>query len=133
MSGVENSDSDKSRFSLIEVIESFIEKINNIRITLLSISISGLILAPFAIGMSAYLITHPHFFFVLDEYDEFGVFLSLSLGIIIVVSLVWFVLGIRQYLILKSWNEKYTRYIRKKEKVDSEISSQFELDDDQNT
>lgn len=133
MSGVENSDPDKSRFSLIEVIEGFIEKINNTRITLLGISISGLILAPFAIGMSAYLVTHPHFFFVLDEYDEFGVFLSISLGIIIVVSLVWFVLGIRQYVILKSWNEKYTRYIRKKEKVDSEISSQFELDDDQNT
>ncbi|MEW6588415.1 MAG: hypothetical protein AB1299_04545 [Thermoproteota archaeon] len=130
---MENSDPDKSRFSLIEVIESFIEKINNIRITLLGISISGLILAPFAIGMSAYLITHPHFFFILDEYDEFGVFLSISLGIIIVVSLVWFVLGIRQYVILKSWNEKYTRYIRKKEKIDSEISSQFELDDDQNT
>ncbi|MEM2785755.1 MAG: hypothetical protein QW652_03730 [Candidatus Nitrosotenuis sp.] len=130
---MENSDSDKSRFSLIEVIESFIEKINNIRITLLGISISGLILAPFAIGMSAYLITHPHFFFVLDEYDEFGVFLSISLAIVIVVSLVWFVFGMRQYVILKSWNEKYTRYIRKKEKIDSEISSQFELDDDQNT
>lgn len=133
MCGVENSDSDKSRFSLIEVIESFIEKINNIRITLLGISISGLILAPFAIGMSAYLITHPHFFFVLDEYDEFGVFLSISLAIVIVVSLVWFVFGMRQYVILKSWNEKYTRYIRKKEEIDSTISSQFELDDDQNT
>ncbi|MEM3006997.1 MAG: hypothetical protein QXW37_03600 [Candidatus Nitrosotenuis sp.] len=130
---MENSDSDKSRFSLIEVIESFIEKINNIRITLLGISISGLILAPFAIGMSAYLITHPHFFFVLDEYDEFGVFLSISLAIVIVVSLVWFVFGMRQYVILKSWNEKYTRYIRKKEEIDSTISSQFELDDDQNT
>lgn len=132
MSGVDNSDLDKSRFSMIEVIESFIEKINSIRITLLAISISGLILAPFAIGMSAYLITHPHFFFVLDEYDEFGVFLSVSLGIVIVVSLVWLVLGIRQYLILKSWNKKYINYIRKKKEVDDEISSQFELDDDQN-
>ncbi|MEM3064381.1 MAG: hypothetical protein QW177_03310 [Candidatus Nitrosotenuis sp.] len=129
---MDNSDLDKSRFSMIEVIESFIEKINSIRITLLAISISGLILAPFAIGMSAYLITHPHFFFVLDEYDEFGVFLSVSLGIVIVVSLVWLVLGIRQYLILKSWNKKYINYIRKKKEVDDEISSQFELDDDQN-
>ncbi|MFN3655119.1 MAG: hypothetical protein ACK4TO_07315 [Candidatus Nitrosotenuis sp.] len=111
---MENSDSDKSRFGLIELIESFIEKINNIRVALLGISISGLILAPFAIGMSAYLITHPHFFFILDEYDEFGAFLSISLGIIIVVSLVWFVLGIRQYVMLKSWNEKYNIYIIKK-------------------
>jgi hypothetical protein len=132
MSGVDNSDLDKSRFSLIEVIEGFIEKINSIRNTLLGISISGLILAPFAIGMSAYLITHPHFFFVLDEYDEFGVFLSTSLAIIIVVSLVWFVFGMRQYMLVKSWNKKYTKYIRKKEKIDGEISSQFELDDEQN-
>ncbi|MEO9310578.1 MAG: hypothetical protein ABI337_09860 [Nitrososphaera sp.] len=129
---MDNSDLDKSRFSLIEVIEGFIEKINSIRNTLLGISISGLILAPFAIGMSAYLITHPHFFFVLDEYDEFGVFLSTSLAIIIVVSLVWFVFGMRQYMLVKSWNKKYTKYIRKKEKIDGEISSQFELDDEQN-
>lgn len=133
MSGVENSDPEKSRFSLIEVIEGFIEKINKIRATLLGISISALVLAPLAVALSAYLITHPHFFFVLDEYDEFGVFLSISLAIIIIVSLVWFVLGIRQYMMLKSWNEKYSNYIKKKEQIDTEISSQFELDNDQDT
>lgn len=131
MSDVENSDIEKSRISIIEVIEGFIDKISKIRKTLLGISISALILAPLAIGLSAYLITHPHFFFVLEEYDEFGVFLSASLGIIIVVSITWLVLGVRQYLVLKSWNEKYSSYVRKKEQIDNEISSQFGLDEDQ--
>jgi hypothetical protein len=131
MPDVENSDIEKSRFSLIRVIEGFVDKINTIRNTLLGISISALILAPLAIGLSVYLITHPHFFFILDEYDEFGVYLSISLAIIIIVSLTWFVFGIRQYLMLKSWNEKYSNYIRKKEQIDSKITSEFSLDEDQ--
>lgn len=133
MTDVESSDIERSRFGLIEAIEGFIDKINQIRRTILGISISALILAPLAGGLSVYLITHPHFFFVLDEYDEFGVFLSISLGIIIVVSIIWFVLGIRQYIMLKSWNTKYSSYIKKREQIDSRISSEFGLDEDQET
>ncbi len=133
MSDVESPDAEESRFSIVSIIDGFIDKINKIRKTLLGISISALILAPLAIGLSAYLITHPHFFFVLEEYDEFGVFLSIWLGIIIAVSITWVVLGIRQYLMLKSWNEKYSSYVRKKEQVDSKISSEFGLDEDQET
>ncbi len=130
---MEKSDVEKSRFSIVSIIEGFIDKINKIRKTLLGISISALILAPLAIGLSAYLVTHPHFFFVLEEYDEFGLFLSIWLGIIIVVSITWFVLGIRQYVMLKSWNEKYSSYVRKKEQVDNDISAEFGLDKDQET
>lgn len=121
----------QSRFSIIALIEEFIEKINQIRKTLLGISISALILAPLAIGLSSYLILHPHFFFILDEYDEFGIFLAFSLSIIIIVSIFWLVLGIRQYLMLKSWNKKYSNYIQTKDKIDSQISSEFNLDEDQ--
>jgi hypothetical protein len=127
-----NMESDSlSRFSIIEVIEGFIEKINQVRTTLLGISISALILAPLAIGLSTYLILHPHFFFILDEYDEFGIFLAVSLGIIIIISISWIVLGMRQYLMIKSWNKKYSNYIQKKDKLDNQISTEFKLDEDQ--
>lgn len=126
-------DVENSRFSLVEVIEGFIEKINKIRKTLVGISISALILAPLSIGLSMYMIMHPHFFFVLGEYDEFGVFLAITLGIIIVVSIAWFALGIRQYRLLKSWNQNYSNYIRKKEQIDNEITTEFKLDEDQET
>lgn len=122
-----------NRFSLVEIIEGFIEKINHIRKTLVGISISALILAPLSIGLSAYLIMHPHFFFVLDEFDEFGTFLAVVLGIIIAVSIAWLVLGIRQYILLKSWNEDYSNYVKRKEEVDNEITSEFKLDEDQET
>lgn len=125
--------SDSTRFSLVDVIEGFIDKINQIRSTLVGISISALILAPLAIGLSTYLITHPHFFFILEEYDEFGVYLSIALGIMITVSIVWLVLGMRQYVMLKSWNQKYTNYLKKKEQVDDKISSEFGLDENQET
>lgn len=125
MTDVEDSDVESSRLSIIEVIEGFVDKINQIRNTLLGISLSALILAPLAIGLSVYMITHPHFFFVLDEYDEFGVFLSISLAVIIIISLTWLAFGIRQYMMIKSWNRKYSNYIRKKEQVDSTISSEF--------
>lgn len=127
MSGMEDS----ARLSIVEIIEGFINKINQIQRTLVGISISALILAPMAIGLSIYLITHPHFFFIMEEYDEFGLFLAISLGVIIVVSVTWLALGIRQYIMLKSWNIKYSNYIQKKEQVDNRISSEFKLDEDQ--
>jgi hypothetical protein len=133
MSDMEDSNVESTRLSLVEVIEGFIDKISQIRKTLLGISFSALVLAPLALGLSIYLITHPHFFFVLSEYDEFGVYLSISLGIFIIVSLTWLAFGIRQYIMLKSWNKKYSNYIRKKEQVDSRISSEFGLDEDQET
>lgn len=126
-----SSSEDSKRFSVVEIIESFITKINRIQKTLVGISISSLILAPMAIGLSIYLILHPHFFFILDEYDEFGLFLGISLSVIIGVSITWFALGIRQYSMLKSWNTKYSNYIQKKERVDKTISSEFSLDEDQ--
>ncbi|NDF29173.1 MAG: hypothetical protein EB150_03030 [Nitrososphaeria archaeon] len=122
-----------NRFSLVEIIEGFIEKINHIRKTLVGISVSALILAPLSIGLSAYLIMHPHFFFVLEEFDEFGTFLAVVLGIIITISIAWLVLGIRQYVLLKSWNEDYSNYVKRKEQVDNEITSEFKLDEDQET
>ena len=129
MSDTENSKT--SRFSVVEIIEGFIEKIDHMRKTLVMVSLSSLILAPLAIGLSVYLISHPHFFYVMEEYDEFGLFLVVSLGVIIVVSSAWLALGIRQYVMLKSWSERHSNYLKKKEQVDNEISSGFDLDKDE--
>lgn len=114
-----------------DVIESFVEQIQRIRKLLFGVTISALILAPLAIGLSVYLVKHEHFLFILDEYDEFGIFLTILLGIIITVSSIWLTLGIRQFVMLKSWNNRYSDYIKKKEELDKKISSQFELDEDQ--
>jgi hypothetical protein len=124
------SDED-SRQSILEILESFVDTVNRIRRLLAGISISAIVLAPFAVGMSVYLITHEHFYFVLEEYDEFGLFLSALLGIVIVTSTTWLILAMRQSTILKSWDVRYTTYQERKKEIDEKIARQFGSDENQ--
>jgi len=97
---------------------------------MLGVSISALVLAPFAIGLSVYLMTHPTFFQMLENKDEFGLFLSILLGGIIVISVIWLFTGIRQYVSLSSWDHRYRGYLHKKEELDKSISKEYHLDED---
>jgi len=53
---------DASQYNILNLADSFIEQMIKIRNTLRIMSISALILAPFAIGLAIYLINHPSFF-----------------------------------------------------------------------
>src|SRR5919202_6429183 len=110
---------------LLNLIEAFIDQIFHIRKTLLGVSISAVIMAPIAIGLSVYLLRHPSFLAVLYIENEFGIVLAVLLGAIIVISSVWFVVGIRQYRLVGSWNKRYGNYIREKEEIDRTIASQY--------
>ena len=100
---------------------------------MLGVSISAVILAPFAIGLSIYLVTHPSFFVLLEEKDEFGDFLGIMLAGIIVISGIWLFTGIRQYKSLSDWNRRYCGYLKKKQDLDSQIISKYHLDEDKQT
>ena len=125
-----SDNSESSRVDLIDIMDGFISKILSIRKTLLSVSISGFVLAPFSIGISIFLFTHPHFFRVLQGEYEFGLALSIILTIILCVSLVWMIMCIRQHKILKSWDKKYKEFLKQKEDIDKKIASQYGLDQD---
>ncbi len=119
-----------SRTDLLEMMDSFIEKILEIRRLLLGVSVTGLILAPIAVGLSIFLITHPRFFIVLEREDEFGVVLAVLLSVIISVSVVWMITGIRQHLALKSWNKQYQEYVAQKDEINKKIASEYGLEQD---
>lgn len=119
-----------SRFDVLDLMDSFIQKILELRRILLGVSISGFILAPFAIGLSIFLLTHNHFFIVLEREYDFGVALSILLGLVIAISAGWMITGIRQYKTLKSWNKKYQEYLQQKDEIDKKIASQYGLDQD---
>jgi len=119
-----------SRSDVLGTIDYIIGKIQNLRKIMLGVSISALVLAPFAIGLSIYLMTHPTFFEMLENKDEFGLFLSILLGGIIVISVVWLFTGIRQYVSLSSWDHRYRGYLHKKEELDKSISKEYHLDED---
>ena len=122
-----------SRYNILSIIETFIEQIFHIRKTLLGVSISAIIMAPIAIGLSVFLLRHPSFFAILETENEFGIVLSVLLGVIIIISLVWLIVGISQYRLIGSWNKRYGNYIREKQEIDRMIASQYSEDTATNT
>ncbi|MGI0061256.1 MAG: hypothetical protein ACREBA_02250 [Nitrosotalea sp.] len=119
-----------SRFDVLDLMDSFIKKILEIRRILLGVSISGFILAPFAIGLSVFLLTHKNFFIILENEYDFGMALCILLGLMIAISVGWMITGIRQYATLKSWNKKYQEYLQQKDDIDKKIASKYGLDSD---
>lgn len=130
LDGVDTNDDEltrKGRDNLLTLMDSFIQQILNIRRTLLGVSISALILAPIAIGLSVYLIGHPSFFAILELENEFGTVLSILLGAVITISCIWLYAGVNQYRKIGSWNNRYNDYVREKMEMNRKISSQFGL------
>jgi hypothetical protein len=122
-----------SRQNIISLMDNFIEQLLQARRTLVvafTLSISSIILAPLAVGLSIFLLLHPSFFVALENEDEFGIFLGILLAGIIIVSSIWLVIGIRQYRSIKSWNKKYSMFIKKREEIDRNIVSEYDLDQD---
>lgn len=120
-------DSVTARNNILTLMDSFVEKIFQIRRTLVGVSISALLLAPIAIGLSIYLIRHPSFFAALDSGNEFGIVLGFLLGTVITISSIWLFAGIRQYMRIGSWNKQYKKYVAEKELMDQRIVSHYGL------
>ena len=120
-------DSAKSRENILTLMDSFIEQITSIRKTLLGVSISALLLAPLASGLSVYLILHPSFFAILEIENEFGLVLSILIGAVLIISSVWLASGIRQYKSISSWSKRYEDYKKEKEDMDRKVASQYGL------
>jgi hypothetical protein len=120
-------DTAKSRESILALMDSFIEQITSIRKILLGVSISALLLAPLAIGLSVYLTLHPSFFVILEIENEFGLVLSILIGAVLIISSVWLASGIRQYKSISSWSKRYEDYRKEKEDMDRKIASQYGL------
>jgi hypothetical protein len=122
-----STDTEVARENILSLMDSFIEQITNIRRTLLGVSISALILAPLAIGLSVYLILHPSFFAILEIENEFGLVLSILLGAVLIISSIWLTSGIRQYRSMSSWSKRYNEYKKEKEDMDRKIALQYGL------
>ena len=117
-----------SRHDVLSIVDDFIEQIFQIRKILRVVSISAMILGPLAIALSVYLVWNPSFFAILEIENEFGLVLSILLGAVIIISLIWFITGIRQYHLIGSWNKRYNEYIKEKQEIDKTIASQYGLD-----
>jgi len=117
-----------SRSNVLSIIDNFIEQILKIRTTLFGVFLSALVLAPLAIGLSVFLLQHPSFLAVLDIENEFGIVLGILLFAVIIISSVWLWVGIKQYLSINTWNQRYREYTKEKQEVDRNIATKYGLD-----
>jgi hypothetical protein len=117
-----------SRNNILNLLDSFVEEMVKIRNTLRVMSISALVLAPFAIGLAIYLIKHPSFFNILQSANDFGNVLSILLVSVIGISVIWIFTGIKQYRLIDSWNKRYDSFIARTEEIDNEIASGLSFD-----
>ena len=130
--GDEDSNDDNEpttyRHNILNIIDSFIEQVFQIRKTLFGVSISALILAPLAIGLSIFLLQHRSFLAVLEIENEFGIILGILLIAVIIISSIWLIAGVKQYRSINTWNKRYKEYIKEKQEIDRNISSRYGLD-----
>lgn len=125
---MDNDEDQHSRENVLGLMDSFIERMFKMRRILLGVSMSGIILAPFAIGLSIFLFTHPRFFNILEREYEFGTVLVILLSVIISISIVWLVSGIKQYLTIRSWNDHYKEYLKRMDDINRKIATDYGLD-----
>jgi hypothetical protein len=126
-----NNDDDELtplRQNVLTIIDSFIVQVLQIRKTLFGVSISALILAPLAIGLSIFLLQHASFFAVLEIENEFGILLGILLIAVIIISSIWIIAGIKQYRSISTWNKRYDEYLKEKQEVDRNIAKRYGLD-----
>jgi hypothetical protein len=126
----ENIISNSTSTDILNLVDGFIDQISKIRTVLKGVSISALILAPIAIALSIFLLTHSSFFTILENEDEFGLVLLILLGSVIAISSAWIVTGLRQYRMISTWNKRYTDYIVHKEEIHRTIASEFGFKED---
>jgi hypothetical protein len=110
---------------ILNLIDGFIDQISKIRTIVKGVSVSALILAPLAIVLSIFLLTHSSFFTILEDEDEFGLVLIILLGSVISISCVWIVAGLRQYHMISDWNKRYANYLTNREQVRKNIESEL--------
>lgn len=120
-----------SRNDIISTLDDIIEKVQRLRGIMLGMSLSVVVLAPFAIIISVYLATHPHFLVVVENENEFGYVLLIMIVGILTVSGIWLYTGIKQFRTLSGWNKRYRNYRTKREQLDNEISSEYRLGQDE--
>jgi len=116
--------------NILSSMDLFIEKIQQLKGLMLGVSFSAVILAPLAIGISLYLLTHPKFLQLVEHEGEFAILLTILLTAVLVTSGIWLVAGIQQFRSLNSWNKRYCDYLKKREDLDRDITSKYHLDEE---
>jgi hypothetical protein len=116
------------RLDVLRLLDDFIENVMRTKKDLIGVSLSALVLSPFAVFLSLYLVFNPSFFAILAIEKEFGLVLVLMLAAVTVISFIWMVTGLKHYKSVLKWNKKYEEFSKMKQEMDKQILSKYGFD-----
>jgi hypothetical protein len=116
------------RLDVLRLLDDFIENVMRTKKDLIGVSLSALVLSPFTVFLSLYLVFNPSFFAILAIEKEFGLVLVLMLAAVTVISFIWMVTGLKHYKSVLKWNKKYEEFSKMKQEMDKQILSKYGFD-----
>ncbi|MCP8313762.1 MAG: hypothetical protein H3Z53_05250 [archaeon] len=115
----------EERTSLLETIDDLIFHMNDARMLFVILSISSFIIAPIAIIVAIVFTAHPIFLpYLLHRNLFFGLIFLIYIIFVMVLSLIWLYVGLKEYRFLSKWNERFKKYISLKERIDRELQKE---------
>jgi hypothetical protein len=112
---------------LLELIDRLILHINSERTWFNILIATSIFTSPIFILFTFYLLLHRKLIaYIFMRDPRLGVLATAYFAIIIIVSLLWLIVGIKEYKFLSKWNRRFRKYFSLKEQLDRELRKEFE-------
>ena len=120
--GQDREDSSRSETGLLEMIDNLILHINQERTWFNVLIATSILAAPISLLFTLYLLLHRRlvaFIFLRDP--VLGMTAIIYFAIILVVSSLWLIVGLKEFKFISKWNSRFRRYFSLKERLDKEL------------
>ncbi|MBS7622568.1 hypothetical protein KEJ39_02680 [Candidatus Bathyarchaeota archaeon] len=111
---------------LLEMIDNLILHINEERTWFTVLVATSIIAAPISLLFTLYLLLHRRlvaFIFLRDP--QLGVLAIMYFAVILAVSSLWLIVGLKEFKFISRWNSRFRRYFSLKERLDRELRGEF--------
>lgn len=118
--------SSQKEAGLLEMIDNLILHINEERTWFNVLIATSVLAAPISLLFTLYLLLHRRlvtFIFMRDP--VLGITAIIYFAIILVVSSLWLVVGLKEFKFISRWNSRFKRYFSLKERLDKELRKEF--------
>jgi len=112
---------------LLDMIDTLILHINEERTWFNILVATSILAAPVSILFTLFLLLHRRLLAFIFRFDPLlGTVAIVYFIVILVVSLLWLTVGLKEYRFLSEWNSRFRRYFSLKEHLDKELRAEFE-------
>lgn len=116
----------QSEAGLLEMIDSLILHINEERTWFNVLIATSILAAPISLLFTLYLLLHRRLVALIFMRDPvLGITAIIYFAIILVVSSLWLIVGLKEFNFISKWNSRFRRYFSLKERLDKELRKEF--------